>query len=337
MKVCMVTGLNKLKRYINFKNAGGMGTQVPLLSQKLRERGIEVSIDDPTNCDIIHLHNPMPNFLPLIKKAKRNGVKVVIHARHLPELVKGGFMFDSIIYPLFELYSRYFYNLADAVVCATPYVKNWMEKNGVKVKLYVIPNGVDCSLFKPSTDTRNAFRHKYGLEDEFVILSVGLMIPRKGVHDFLKVAKRCSDKKFVWVGSTEKTLKSVKIEPPDNFINIPYVPFEEMPSVYNGGDVFFFPTYAESYGNVLFEAMACKKPPVIRDIPVYKEWFKDGENCIKGKTTEDFARAIEKLSTDSELRKKISNNAYSTAKLHDISNTIDALIKMYEALLSNAE
>ena len=101
--------------------------------------------------------------------------------------------------------------------------------------------------------------------------------------------------------------------------------------------LFVLPSRTEAMGRVLLEAMACKKPPVIRDIPVYKEWFKDGENCIKGKTTEDFARAIEKLSTDSELRKKISNNAYSTAKLHDISNTIDALIKMYEALLSNAE
>ncbi len=338
MKVCMVTGLNKLKRYVDFKNAGGMGTQVPLLTKKLQERGIDVSIDETADCDIIHLHNPMPFFLPMIKKAKRKGIKVVIHARHLPELVRGGFMFDGIIYPVFEFYSRYFYNLADAVVCATPYVKNWMERNRVEAKLYVIPNGVDCSRFIPSENMRKKFRRKYGLNDEVVILSVGLMIPRKGIYDFLEVAEECSDKKFVWVGSTEKGLKNVRINTlPENFINIPYVPFEEMPSAYNGADVFFFPTYAESYGNVLFEAMACKKPPIIRDIPVYRDWFRSGENCIKGKTNEDFVKAIEEISTNKEMREKIANNAHHTAKQHDISNTIDALIKLYEEVLNQSK
>lgn len=329
----MITGLDKIKKFVNFKSAGGMGTQVPILVEKLRKEGINASIDEMKNCDIIHLHNPMPNYLFLIKKAKKQGKKIVIHARHLPELVKGGFRFGDVIYPIFDRYSRYLYNLADAVVCATPYVKKWMDEKGVKAKTYVIPNGVDCSFFKPSQEMRENFREMYKIKDEIVVFSVGLMIPRKGIYDFIEVAKKCKDKKFLWIGSTEKGLENVKIRFPENFIHIPYIPFNQMPLAYNGGDIFFFPTYAESYGNVLMEASACRKALVIRDIEVYRDWFVDGKNCLKGRNVDEFFSAIEKLSLDDNLRKKIADNAYKMAGEQDISKTIDALIEMYEELI----
>ena len=168
----MITGLNTLRKIIDFKNAGGMGTQVPILAKKLQNKGINVVIDNINECDIIHIHNPMPNYLLLIKKARRKGKKIVIHARHLPELVKGGFKYGNLIYPFFHKYSQYFYNLADAVICATPYVREWMEKNKVSTQLYVIPNGVDLSFFKPSKEMREEFRERHNLIDEYVVFSV---------------------------------------------------------------------------------------------------------------------------------------------------------------------
>jgi len=328
-----MTGLDKLRRIIEFKNAGGMATQVPILVEKLKEAGIDAYIDETKDCDIFHLHNPMPNYLFLIKKARKKGIKIVIHARHLPELVVGGFKFGKLLHPIFHRYSVYFYNLADAVICATPYVKNWMEKNGVKSSLYIIPNGINFSMFRHSKEMRVKFRKKHGLEKKFVVLSVGLMIPRKGIHEFVEVAKRMKDKTFLWIGSSEKGMEKVSIEFPENVINISYLPFNEMPLAYNGADVFFFPTYAESYGNVLMEASACKKAVVLRDIEIYKNWFIHGKNCLKGKGVDEFVEAIKLLSLNEELRKKIGTEAYKTAREHDISKTIKELIKVYEEIL----
>ncbi len=333
MKVCMITGLDKLMRIVEFKNAGGMGTQVPVLVEKLREAGIDACIDKPEDCDIIHLHTPMPNYLFLIKKARESGAKIVIHARHLPELIIGGLKFGKLLHPVFHKYSVYLYNLADAVICATPYVKSWMEKNEIKSSLYVIPNGINFSMFKQSEEMRAKFRKKYGLEKKFVVLSVGLMIPRKGIHEFVEVAKRMKDKTFLWIGSSEKGMEKVSIEFPENVINIPYLPFNEMPLAYNGADIFFFPTYAESYGNVLMEASACKKAVVLRDIEVYKNWFIHGENCLKGNSVDEFVEAIKLLASNEELRKKMGMKACKTAREHDISKTIKDLIKVYEEIL----
>ena len=301
MKVCMLTGLNKIGKFINFKNAGGMGTQVPLLAKKLGERGIQVDVDGEGEYDIYHIHNPMPTYIPLMKKARKKGAKVVVHARHLPELVKGGFKFGNAIYPFFHVYSLYFYNMADATICATPYVMNWMKKNGIKSELHLIPNGVDTSFFSPSRKLRKKFREENEIGDEIVVFSVGLMIPRKGIHDFVETARKCSEMKFIWIGSSEKGLEKVKIDMPPNMLNIPFVPFQEMPSVYNGGDIFFFPTYAESYGNVLMEAAACGKPLIIRDIEIYREWFVHGRNCMKGGSVDEFAEAIKMLAEDESL------------------------------------
>jgi len=334
MKVCMVTGLNSLSKMFNFKSAGGMGTQVPILAEKLKERGIDVGIDDAKDFDILHLHNPMPQFIPLIEKTKKEGKVLVVHARHLPELVKGGFKFDRIIYPFFNKYSQWLYNQADVVICATPYVKKWMELNGIKSKLVVIPNGVDRSRFSYDEAKRKEFRRRYGISNEWIVFSVGLLIPRKGVLDFIDVAKRLEEIKFIWIGSAEPGLKKIDVShAPKNVMFIGHIPFDDMPSAYSAGDIFLFPTYAESYGNVLFEAAAAGKILVVRDIEVYKEWLEDGVNCLKGKSVEEYVGIIERITNDEKLQEKLREGAIKLAKEHDIDRSVEKLISIYTDLV----
>ncbi len=336
MKISMVTGLDAMSRLITFKNAGGMGTQVPILAKRLEWKGFEIRIDETHDFDILHLHNPMPNFIPLIKRAKKNGKPVIMHARHIPELVKGGFKFDKLLYPIFDRYSKWLYNQADTIVCATPYVKRWMEKNGAESELVVIPNGVDCERFAPDEEKGRIFRKKHGFDEKFIIFSVGLVIPRKGVRDFIEVAKNLEDRndfQFVWIGSTESGLKKADIsDATENTEFIGHVPFNEMNGVYSGGNIFFFPTYAESYGNALFEAAAAGKPLLIRNIGVYKDWFKNGVNCLKGKSVGEYVSHIKTLSENGELRERLEEGAIKLAEEHDIDKTVDMLSDLYRGL-----
>lgn len=335
MKICMVTGLKSLSRLFRFKSAGGMGTQVPILAERLKRAGIDVTIDAFDTCDIVHLHNPMPQFLPLIKKVKKTKTPLVLHARHLPELVKGGFKFDGVIYPLFNKYSRWLYNQAEVVICATPYVKRWMEANGVKSKLVVIPNGVDCERFVYDEKKRSTFRNKYRIDNGWIVFSVGLIIPRKGILDFIRVAERFEEQiTFLWIGSTEPGMKKIDVSSkPDNVKFIGHVSFEEMPSVYSGGDIFFFPTYAESYGNVLLEAAAAGRILLIRDIEVYKKWLKEDINCMKGKSVQEYTNHIDTIIRDKKLQGRLKSGALSLAHEHDIEKSVEKLIKTYSDLV----
>jgi len=332
----MVTGLNSISKWLSFKNAGGMGTQVPILADRLQKKGIPVDIDGTDSYDILHVHNPLPLVLPAIKKAKKAKIPVVLHARHLPELVKGGFKFQGIIHPIFNHYSRWLYNQADVVICATPYVERWMHNNGITTNTIVIPNGVDNHQFAYDTAARQKFRASHNCLDSCVVFSVGLLIPRKGVHDFIAVANMLADEeryRFFWVGSSEPGLERVDTSnAPPNMRFMGHIPFSAMKEIYSGGDIFLFPTYAESYGNVLFEAAASERALIIRDIEIYKDLFDHRTNCLKGVTPSDFVSYIRTVVSDTSLCNTLKKNAKKLALEHDVSHTVNMLVDLYESL-----
>jgi len=336
MKVNMLTGLNSLSKWLSFKNAGGMGTQVPILVDSLQQKGILADIDGTNSYDILHVHNPLPIVLPTIIKAKKARVPVILHARHLPELIKGGFKFQGIIHPIFKHYSRWLYNQADVVICATTYVERWMHNNGITTRTVVIPNGVDNHRFAYDIAARQKFRTAHNCLDSCVVFSVGLLIPRKGVHDFIDVANMLADEecyRFFWVGSSEPGLERVDTSnAPPNLRFMGHVPFSTMNEIYSGGDIFLFPTYAESYGNVLFEAAASERALIIRDIDIYKDLFAHHTNCLKGATAVDFTAHIRAVASDATLCSTLKENAKKLALEHDVSHTVNMLVDLYESL-----
>uniref|UniRef100_UPI0035A17D62 glycosyltransferase n=1 Tax=Jeotgalibaca arthritidis TaxID=1868794 RepID=UPI0035A17D62 len=63
------------------------------------------------------------------------------------------------------------------------------------------------------------------------------------------------------------------------------------PTPYAGTDLFFFPTYEETEGIVLLEAMAMGKTCLIRDIPIYAD-YQDASHLYKASDQESFYTAI---------------------------------------------
>lgn len=336
-RISMITGLNWLKHWMGFKNGGGMATNVPQVSRELRKLGYEVLINQPKGgFDILHIHNPL--FASYFLASKTRGRKpVVIHARHIPELLKGGVVIGDLLYRPFRWYSRFLYGLADVVVCATPYVREFLVKEGIKPRMEVVPNGVNRSVFRNSEEGGRMFRDKHGFEeDDFIVLSVGLTLPRKGVRTFIEVARGLENEgvKFLWVGSSESFLQKADLNGiPSNAVFMGHLPFSQMPDAYSASDAFFFPTYAESYGNALFEAASCGKPLIIRDIPIYQDLFLHGENCLKGSSDKDFTSHVADILKDDRLRRDLEKGSLRTAEEHDMGRCAVELARVYEGLL----
>ncbi|HEX9262302.1 MAG TPA: glycosyltransferase family 4 protein, partial [Candidatus Bathyarchaeia archaeon] len=72
-----------------------------------------------------------------------------------------------------------------------------------ETKIRVAPNGVDPDRFKPAQN-EEALRERFGLEQNKVVLFVGRLIPRKGLHFLVNTAsqivKELENVKFVLVG-----------------------------------------------------------------------------------------------------------------------------------------
>lgn len=343
IKVAMIIELSSYSKIIPFQNPGGMGTIVPLWIDELEKLGCEVVVDRADfDYDILHLHNPLPRSIFLGVMARIRGRKVVVHGHHLPELIKGGFKGAALLYPLNRLYSKFFFDLGDLLIAPSPFAMRSLRELGVKGPFEVIFNGVDRDKFLKDKELARKFRTAFNLkEDEFVVISVGLRIPRKGVDTFVETAaefmRRNPDAKvrFVWIGGSEPLLVDAMPDGklPENVLFTGYVPFDLLIGGYSAAGAFLLPTRAESYGNVVLEAASMHLPIILRDIPAFDDWLTTGRNCLKCGSTGDFVKAVELICHDERMRSILIDGSAKLAEEHDIRNTGRRLFEAYRRLL----
>jgi glycosyltransferase involved in cell wall biosynthesis len=78
--------------------------------------------------------------------------------------------------------------------------------------------------------------------------------------------------------------------------------------------------------------MACGKAVVLRDIPVFEEFFTHGEDCLKCETEAEFRRALDLLDRDPALRERLGENAKATASEHSLERVGERLAETYREL-----
>ena len=126
-----------------------------------------------------------------------------------------------------------------------------------------------------------------------MILSVGMQICRKGILDFVQLAKAMPQYQFIWFGCTNLRFVSRKVRqavlhPPKNLQFAGYVPKEQLQDAYSGCDLFLFPSYEETEGIVVLEALAMQIPVLLRRIPVYTEWLKESQDVYFAGDLQEF-------------------------------------------------
>ena len=72
----------------------------------------------------------------------------------------------------------------------------------------------------------------------------------------------------------------------------------------------------------------------MRDIPVYENWLKDGENCFKARNNTEFYEKIRKIVENKvENLDEIVENGYALAKERDLKNIGKKYKEYYEYIL----
>jgi len=125
--------------------------------------------------------------------------------------------------------------------------------------VFVINNGIDLNLFKPSDS--NLLRKNLGLTGKKVILGVSnVWNDKKGLKDFYELNKILPDNySIVLVGLSNYLLKKL----PSNIIGIKSIKnMNELASLYSLADVFANPTYSDNFPTTNIEALACGTPVV---------------------------------------------------------------------------
>ena len=198
----------------------------------------------------------------------------------------------------------------------------------------------DMNEFDKLLDAVKEFREKYHYqEQDKVIMGVGLYLKRKGILDFVELAKRMPEYKFIWFGYLDLKLvpKEIKMAVEtklDNLIFAGYVEQEELKKAYSSCDLYLFPTLEETEGIPILEALVERIPTLVRDIPVFEE-YETNKAVYKAKTIEEFEEKIKNI-----LEKKLPSleeYGYQVAIQKDTKKVGKQLIEIYESLLRGAK
>lgn len=320
----------------------GIGRALDHQKRALSEVGIEYTLDaDCTDYDILHINTYGINSHSMVNKAKRMGKKVIYHAHSTEEDFRNSFVGSNQISPLVKKYLVSLYSKADYLITPTPYSKHLLEGYGITVPIVSISNGIDLRRFERSIEKEEKFREYFEIQkNQKVIICVGLYFERKGIIDFVELARKFPEYRFIWFGHTPmysipRTIRTIVKEDHPKNVEFPgYIKGDIIEGAYSAADLFFFPSYEETEGIVILEALASKQQVLVRDIPVYKGWLEDKANCYMGKTNSDFAYLIEAL-----VENKICDTrqaGYNVAKEKSIERIADELKEVYEKVLNTS-
>lgn len=334
MKVCLYLEFLHFKNGALFKDLGtGLLSSYKNQKVMLERMGIEFVEKWEDDCDILQINTPWLKSLFMMKKAKRMGKPVVVWAHVTAEDIRGVFRFSSVFSPIMKWYLKYAYNQADLIFCPSEYTRKLIIAYGISGdKVVAQSNGVDLKKFYKSDEKREAGRKEYKLS-KIVVGTVALVIPRKGTHTFLALAKKLQDIDFIWVGKiySGALVEALPKEIPSNVQFTGYA--QDILAAFNSFDIFIFPSYEENQGMVILEAAAIGLPILVRDIPVYEGWLVHGENCLKAKTEEEFLKYTTELRDNKELREKLGKNALKLAEENSIETLSTKLQSTYNKLL----
>jgi len=328
MKVYLYSGMQKLIE------KSGVGRAIYHQEKALSDNGFEYVKVKTKDYDLVHINTIFPSSLMLALKSKRQGIPVVYHAHSTQEDFENSYIGSNLMAPLFKRWIKLCYKTGDVIVTPTDYSKELLKKYGITNPIFPISNGIDTEYYQKSAQDRLDFRKAYGfLEEDKVIMSVGLWIERKGILDFVEMAKRMPEYKFIWFGYSDpntvpkKIRDALKTKLP-NLIFPGYVNKEDLKKAYSGCDLFLFMSKEETEGIVVLEALSMEIPVIVRNIPVYDNWLLNKINVYKADNNEEFEIAIHNV-----LEKRVENLSIcgrQTAEERDIKIVGKQLINIYK-------
>lgn len=307
---------------------------INLLDEGARDL-FEVSINSRKRADIIHAHTTEPQSY--IKMKLNKGINVA-YCHFLPDTLNGSLKLPKIAFDVFKKYIIKFYNSADYLVVVNPIFIDDLVKYGIKRdKIIYIPNYVSKEkFFKKNKQEVKKIRKELGIDaDKFVVLGAGQIQTRKGVVDFIKVAKKMPNIQFVWCGGFSfgkitdgyDELKEIVDNPPENVLFTGIIKRDKMNDMFNMSDLLFMPSYNELFPMTILEAVNCHKPLLLRDLDLYHDILFD--KYLSGKNNKEFVNLINELKDDKKLYQKQSKNSKEISEFYSKENILKIWKEFY--------
>lgn len=211
-------------------------------------------------------------------------------------------------------------------------------------KLVMVPNGVNTACYDTSANNdAKAFRAKFALPEEKIVLFVGRLVYEKGIHILINAVPKILSKvnaKFIIVGSgymKEQLLNIVRSMGLEHKVLFEgFMDEETLVRLQKTADVSVVPSLFEPFGIVALEAMAAKSPVVVSDTGGLSEIVDHDTSGVKvyPNNPESLAWGITKVLLDSAYASRIRENAYrKVQEKYDWEKIAQQTKRIYEGVL----
>jgi 1,2-diacylglycerol-3-alpha-glucose alpha-1,2-galactosyltransferase len=313
---------------------------ISMLENKTSQE-LQIEINDYSRSDISHYHTiNFRYYLSSFFKNKR-GVKVC-HVHFLPQTLEGSLKIPGVFRKLIAAYITSFYKRMDKLVVVNPSFKKELIDLGLQEeKIEYIPNFVSSSLFhEKSIEEKNKMREKLGMnENEFVVVGVGQIQKRKGIDDFIALAKKNPQVTFIWLGGFSfgritdgyEKYKEIYENPPENVKFTGIIDRVELVDYYNAANLFLLPSYNELFPMSILEAFSCGLPVMVRDLSLYQEILSGYYLSFEELT--DLNQKLNRCIKDSALLEEYKEKARDASKEFSEESLAETWLKFYNSLI----
>jgi len=293
---------------------GTKGLNIPgvrgLMFKKNAKKALK-NLLEKEDIDIIHGHYLFPAGAAAVEVGKEYGIKtyVTAHGSDMFELYKSQ--------PLMRPTIKSVLKDADGVFAVSNALKHEIVATGVvgiADKTKISWNSVDVNKF--SSRDNESFKKEFKLEDKPIVLFVGNLIKRKNVDSLLEAKKIAnSDYYLVIVGDGPLYKKLTKKVEDENIRDVIFTGSRgDVENIIPSCDLLILPSFSESFGLVLIEALACGKPVIGSDVGGISEIINDDVGLlINPNKVSTIAKAVDRLVNDEDLRLILSMNARNRA------------------------
>ena len=331
--------INMLTRADSVKGQGVLSAteeQINLVTEGLKD--YQVVVNQLKTYNITHIHTINPDFL--IKSViTRQNRPMIASVHFLPETLEKSISLPRPIKELFYKYVLQFYKQADYLVTVNPRFIEDLEHYGIpKERITYIPNFVSRDTFYKITDrSKVTLRESFGLDpDKFTVVSAGQLQMRKGVLEFIDLAKKMPDIQFVWAGDFafkgisegRKEIMEHMDELPSNVHFLGLVERERMNEFFNMGDVMLQLSFEELFPMTILESMNANIPLLLRDLREYRPIL--FYYYLKGNSQVQFQEVLRQLQQDEAFYQEACEKSKKGEQFYSKENVLQQWQAFYD-------
>jgi glycosyltransferase involved in cell wall biosynthesis len=209
-------------------------------------------------------------------------------------------------------------------------------------KVDVVPIGFnERFLEKCETEEVNRVKQKHAIKGEY-ILSVGDLHPRKNLmriidaFNMLKESRRIPHQlvivgKALWQAE-EIYRKASSSSSCESIIFTGYVSFEELRALYQGADLFVFPSLNEGFGLPVHEAMASCVPAIVSNRGALPEVAGNAALVVDPLNTEEIGDAMYRILESPDIRNQLIKKGLEQIQGFSWDESCQKTLRVYNEL-----